>query len=66
MKEMDSFCLRKGEKNTYKTKDLLLSISEIVEYCKNIEKRTKKRFFYTITTNGILLLNKEIEEYLIS
>lgn len=39
-------------------------IKEIVEYCKNIEKGTKKRFFYNITTNGTLL-NKEIEEYLI-
>lgn len=39
-------------------------IKEIVEYCKDIEKNSKKRFFYTITTNGTLL-NKEIEGYLI-
>lgn len=39
-------------------------IKETVEYCKDIEKKSKKRFFYTITTNGTLL-NKEIEEYLI-
>lgn len=38
-------------------------IKEVVEYCKKREIDTRKKFRYSITTNGTLI-NKEIEEFL--
>lgn len=39
-------------------------IREVVEYCKNIEKSSNKKFGFSITTNGTLI-TKEIEDYFI-
>ncbi|MCD3246641.1 SPASM domain-containing protein [Clostridium botulinum C] len=39
-------------------------IKQIVNYCKKIEKKSNKKFEFSMTTNGTLL-NEEIEKYLI-
>ena len=40
-------------------------MKKIVSYCKEIERNSSKRFDFSMTTNGTLI-NKEVEEFIIS